>query len=73
MRAFAYLDANSGSLIVSVIAAGGAGAAVAAKMGMQRLKKPFSRRTPDETAGSGDRDRAGDRSRFGAGRRGRLT
>ena len=44
MRAFAYLDANSGSLIVSVIAAGGAGAAVAAKMGMQRLKKPFSRR-----------------------------
>jgi len=52
VRAFAYLDANSGSLIVSVIAAGGAGAAVAAKMGMQRLKKPFSRRTPDETAGS---------------------
>ena len=42
MRAFAYLDANSGSLIVSIIAAGRAGAAVAAKMGMQRLKKPFS-------------------------------
>jgi hypothetical protein len=52
VRAFAYLDANSGSLIVSVIAAGGAGAAVAAKMGMQRLKKPFSRRTPDETTGA---------------------
>jgi hypothetical protein len=48
VRAFAYLDANSGSLIVSVIAAGGAGAAVAAKMGMQRLKKPFSRRSQDE-------------------------
>ena len=52
MRAIAYLDANSGSLIVSAIAAGGAGVAVAAKMGMQRLKKPFSRRTgesPEET------------------------
>jgi len=48
VRAFAYLDANSGSLIVSVIAAGGTSAAVAAKMGMQRLKRPFSRRTQDE-------------------------
>jgi hypothetical protein len=51
VRALAYLDANSGSLIVSAIAAGGAGVAVAAKMGMQRLRKPFSRRTSeDETA-----------------------
>ena len=48
MRAVAYLDANSGSLIVSAIAAGGAGVAVAAKMGMQRLKKPFGRRTTEE-------------------------
>jgi hypothetical protein len=46
--ALAYLDANSGSMIVSVIAAGGAGVAVAAKMGMHRLRKPFSRRTEDE-------------------------
>jgi hypothetical protein len=46
----AYLDANSGSLIVSAIAAGGAGVAVAAKMGMQRLKNPFSRRTEEEPA-----------------------
>ena len=48
MRTLAYLDANSGSMIVSVIAAGGAGVAVAAKMGMHRLKKPFSRRTEEE-------------------------
>ena len=48
MSALAYLDANSGSLIVSAIAAGGAGVAVAAKMGVQRLKKPFSRRTTEE-------------------------
>ena len=51
VSALAYLDANSGSLIVSAIAAGGAGVAVAAKMGVQRLKKPFSRRgsEPAET------------------------
>jgi len=47
----AYLDANSGSLIASAIAAGGAGVAVAAKMKWQQFRKPFSKRgATDEAA-----------------------
>ncbi len=49
MRTVAYLDANSGSMIAATIAAGGAGVAVAARMGMQRLRKPFSRKSAAET------------------------
>ena len=44
----AYLDANSGSLIASAIAAGGAGAAVYAKMKWQQLRKPLSRKGTEE-------------------------
>ena len=44
----AYLDANSGSLIASAIAAGGAGVAVAAKMKWQQFRKPFSKRGATE-------------------------
>jgi hypothetical protein len=44
----AYLDANSGSLIASAIAAGGAGVAVAAKMKWQQLRKPFSKKGAGE-------------------------
>ena len=38
----AYLDANSGSLIVSAIAAGAAGIAVVAKTGWRRIAALFS-------------------------------
>jgi hypothetical protein len=44
----AYLDANSGSLIASAIAAGGAGVAVAAKMKWQQFRKPFSKKGATE-------------------------
>jgi hypothetical protein len=50
VRVLAYLDANSGSLIASAIAAGGAGVAVAARMKWQQIRKPFSRRGGDEEA-----------------------
>ena len=48
----AYLDANSGSLIASAAAAGFAGAAVAAKLGWQRVSGKFSRKSgvEDETS-----------------------
>lgn len=49
----AYLDANSGSLIASAAAAGFAGAAVAAKLGWQRVSGKFSRKgepAADDTA-----------------------
>ena len=39
----AYLDAGSGSIIASAAAAGFAGAAVAAKMGWQRVSGKFKR------------------------------
>jgi hypothetical protein len=45
----AYLDANSGSMIAAAVAAGGAGVAVAARMGLAKVKKPFSRKRGDET------------------------
>ncbi|MBA3303830.1 MAG: hypothetical protein M3R01_01480 [Actinomycetota bacterium] len=44
----AYLDANSGSLIASAAAAGFAGAAVAAKLGWQRVSGKFSRKSTTE-------------------------
>ena len=37
----AYLDANSGSLLVSALAAGFAGVAVIFKFGWQRVTRPF--------------------------------
>ena len=38
-----YLDANSGSMLASVLAGGAAGAAVAAKVGWRRVAGRFSR------------------------------
>jgi hypothetical protein len=43
-----YLDAGSGSIIASAAAAGFAGAAVAAKMGWQRVSGKFKRGEADE-------------------------
>ena len=39
---FSYLDAGTGSMIVTAIAGGVAGIGVAAKMGMQRFKAKFT-------------------------------
>jgi hypothetical protein len=36
---FAYLDAASGSMIVSAVAAGAAGIGVAARMGLRKAKR----------------------------------
>ena len=44
----AYLDAGSGSIIASAAAAGFAGAAVAAKMGWQRVSGKFKRGQAEE-------------------------
>jgi hypothetical protein len=43
-----YLDAGSGSIIASAAAAGFAGAAVAAKMGWQRVSGKFKRGSAEE-------------------------
>jgi hypothetical protein len=43
-----YLDAGSGSIIASAAAAGFAGAAVAAKMGWQRVSGKFKRSHAEE-------------------------
>lgn len=40
---FTYLDAATGSMIVSAIAGGAAGLSVAGKMGMRRFKSKFGR------------------------------
>jgi hypothetical protein len=45
---FGYLDAGSGSIIASAAAAGFAGAAVAAKMGWQRVSGKFKRGQAEE-------------------------
>jgi len=45
-----YLDAGSGSIIASAAAAGFAGAAVAAKMGWQRVTGKLKREQPTEEA-----------------------
>jgi hypothetical protein len=55
MLTLAYFDAGSGSLIVSAIAAGGAGAVVAAKAGMHRFKRPFGRK-PETVVRDADAD-----------------
>ncbi len=39
----AYLDAGSGSMLVSAVAAGAAGVGVAAKVGWRRLKRAAGR------------------------------
>ena len=44
MRAIAYLDANSGSLIAGAIAAGGAAFAVFFKTGLHRVTRIFKRK-----------------------------
>ena len=44
MRAIAYLDANSGSLIAGAIAAGGAAFAVFFKTGLHRVTRVFKRK-----------------------------
>ncbi len=46
---FGYLDAATGSMIVSAIAGGAAGLTVVGKTGMRRLKGKLSRRTGDES------------------------
>ena len=45
-----YLDAGSGSIIASAAAAGFAGAAVAAKMGWQRVTGKLKRGSTEEQA-----------------------
>ncbi|MCP5025095.1 MAG: hypothetical protein GY929_02315 [Actinomycetia bacterium] len=48
-----YLDANSGSMLASVLAGGAAGVAVAAKVGWGRVAGRFGRRDSDsDTADS---------------------
>lgn len=59
---FSYLDAGTGSMIITAIAGGVAGIGVAAKMGMARLKsrltgKPVPEQEPsakDESGSSHD-------------------
>lgn len=59
---FSYLDAGTGSMIITAIAGGVAGIGVAAKMGMARLKsrvtgKPMPEHEPsseEETGSSHD-------------------
>jgi hypothetical protein len=50
LRVLAYLDANSGSLIASAIAAGFAGVAVVFKMGRARVAQVFSPKKRREAA-----------------------
>lgn len=51
-----YLDAGTGSMIVTAVAGGFAGIAVAGKMGMRRLKAKLSGKSAEDTAddSSGD-------------------
>lgn len=42
----AYLDANSGSLLIQAIVAGAAGVAVFFKFGWRRITAPFRSRRP---------------------------
>lgn len=49
-NAAAYLDANSGSLIASALAAGTAGVGVAARVGWRRVKGKVSRNAEHEAA-----------------------
>ena len=44
MRVLGYLDAGSGSMVVGAIAAGAAGAVVAAKVGWRRMAGAFTRK-----------------------------
>ena len=44
MGVFGYLDAGSGSMIVGAVAAGAAGAVVAAKVGWKRMSGVFGRK-----------------------------
>jgi len=46
----AYLDANSGSLIVSALAAGTAGVGVAGRVAWRRVKSKVSRGGDDQAA-----------------------
>lgn len=46
---FGYLDAATGSMIVSALAGGAAGLSVVGKTGMRRIKGKLSRRTGDES------------------------
>lgn len=50
---FGYLDAGSGSIIVSALAAGTAGVTVAARMGMRKVKRRFRPGQADD-GGPGD-------------------
>lgn len=53
-RMFSYLDAGTGSMIVTAIAGGIAGIGVAGKMWLQRIKSKVSRKPADETEASTD-------------------
>jgi hypothetical protein len=44
MQLVAYLDANSGSLIIQTVVAGAAGAAVAVKLGWRRIAGKLPRK-----------------------------
>jgi uncharacterized protein (DUF2062 family) len=50
LRSFAYLDANSGSIVIQALVAGAAGAAVFFRLFWRRLTAPLRRRrTADAT------------------------
>ena len=50
MATLAYLDPGSGSMLVGVAAAGAAGAAVAAKSLVHKVKSPFKKKGADTAA-----------------------
>ena len=53
---FSYLDAGTGSMIITAIAGGVAGIGVAAKMGMARLKSRVTGKPMPEQESSSDDD-----------------
>jgi hypothetical protein len=53
----AYLDANSGSLLIQAVVAGVAGAAVFFKFGWRRFTAPFRSRRP-QAADTSKRERS---------------
>ena len=56
MGIVAYLDANSGNMLIGAVAAAGAGVAVAAKVGWGRVAGRFSKKSTAESATDGTED-----------------
>jgi hypothetical protein len=52
VRVVAYLDANTGSMLIGAVAAGMAGVGVAFRVGWKRFKGFFSRKGTPEEAGA---------------------